>query len=761
MRRSLGCTGATAVALGVSVLLLRFQEGVAKNGTMHISTTVISDLVYHLGEDAAQDWIDCDLQVLYCRVSELAYDFTWNANVLREDLHLRPRAEHPIVFCNNFFDTAVDRLQSLKAQCTEDEDWPSICDRMEALTLNRMYDPTYDLPFACRLILNEPGEPMPTCNDIAQGMLYSMSTLTACSSMGKAECVQNFCNIMGEFRWRANPRNMQEDTNPYLHTEAFMLEGCADMMSWPYYHEDCPAREDVNGFCDCICGILPLLGNAYYTNCAENADGWFLFGRFQVPDLRLDLFCYDDFCDTLSRYRAHESCEWIGLPTFTECKAYELPYLADEYVPCPWVNSSGQEGIMDCIDGSSCSVIAEGWGCCTMNNRRGRARCPAELPVMCDIVCSGGTEYCCGTYWSCTERPCPAVMNVEPRIIPPSTQPVTTRMPFAPRVEDDTGWNFELPHIPVALLIWLVTLVPCCAFCGIALWWSKKQFDFIPPVSDGKVVIETDALGQFTAVKKDLAYAKEERVRKVAITVDKLPERRPLGLELRELTVVRTHAPGKRMGWQVGDVILSIAGQKVETFEDLWAQIQLQRDRCPVTFIAERRGAEVLHDVADSPAAASRGGLRSAAAGGTFGDTDVRGLIGELDAAVAGAGDEFEPGDSSGDDKVHPFAMQAMDLSRVDGPVTIALPPEPKAPKIETRDPKPNILERPKKVLPYDKGSSAFESSFPEMEAIEAQAANEGRPAPKKFPKPWESSKAEVRWVRDAWGRQTQTVMKS
>jgi len=83
----------------------------------------------------------------------------------------------------------------------------------------------------------------------------------------------------------------------------------------------------------------------------------------------------------------------------------------------------------------------------------------------------------------------------------------------------------------------------------------------------------------------------------VAIVVPELPQVRPLGLELLETKVIRVHAWGKKCGWEVGDVIVSINGVNVSTFEEVWQRIQVERDRPPVRFIAERHGADNIEVV--------------------------------------------------------------------------------------------------------------------------------------------------------------------
>eukprot|EP00756_Hemistasia_phaeocysticola_P064750 Hpha_TRINITY_DN8036_c0_g2::TRINITY_DN8036_c0_g2_i1::g.140158::m.140158 len=62
---------------------------------------------------------------------------------------------------------------------------------------------------------------------------------------------------------------------------------------------------------------------------------------------------------------------------------------------CPWRQTSGKEGVLECMDGTECYVIDQGWGCC--QDAGGRARCPTDMPVMCSQggVQRCGQDHCC------------------------------------------------------------------------------------------------------------------------------------------------------------------------------------------------------------------------------------------------------------------------------------------------------------------------------------------------------------------------------
>jgi len=64
---------------------------------------------------------------------------------------------------------------------------------------------------------------------------------------------------------------------------------------------------------------------------------------------------------------------------------------------------------LECVDGSVCNGIQDGWDCCS--TRGNRAKCPPNKPIMCDDPngCSG--SYCCE--YDCTLR-----NNMLPRVCP-------------------------------------------------------------------------------------------------------------------------------------------------------------------------------------------------------------------------------------------------------------------------------------------------------------------------------------------------------
>jgi len=75
----------------------------------------------------------------------------------------------------------------------------------------------------------------------------------------------------------------------------------------------------------------------------------------------------------------------------------------------------------------------------------------------------------------------------------------------------------------------------------------------------------------------------------VKLVIDDLPLSKPLGIELNECKVARVHPQGSKWGWQVGDTCVQVGSYPVSTFEEIWARIQIERDRLPCTFLVERQ----------------------------------------------------------------------------------------------------------------------------------------------------------------------------
>jgi len=95
---------------------------------------------------------------------------------------------------------------------------------------------------------------------------------------------------------------------------------------------------------------------------------------------------------------------------------------------CSWLSPTSYDNIMQCGDGTSCSVIMQGWGCC--RNHQGRAKCPKSDPFMCAKKrCAGNSQYCCGRKEEICNgnygglRPC----EVRPITTPAPLDPIPTQ----------------------------------------------------------------------------------------------------------------------------------------------------------------------------------------------------------------------------------------------------------------------------------------------------------------------------------------------
>lgn len=68
-------------------------------------------------------------------------------------------------------------------------------------------------------------------------------------------------------------------------------------------------------------------------------------------------------------------------------------YLRCKEMECPWLKPTDQNYVMECRDGTGCNTASVGWDCCYAHG--GRARCPANFPLMCmDTTCDGGDRCC-------------------------------------------------------------------------------------------------------------------------------------------------------------------------------------------------------------------------------------------------------------------------------------------------------------------------------------------------------------------------------
>eukprot|EP00930_Biecheleria_cincta_P015824 TRINITY_DN13066_c0_g1_i2.p1 TRINITY_DN13066_c0_g1~~TRINITY_DN13066_c0_g1_i2.p1 ORF type:complete len:2717 (+),score=246.04 TRINITY_DN13066_c0_g1_i2:840-8153(+) len=92
--------------------------------------------------------------------------------------------------------------------------------------------------------------------------------------------------------------------------------------------------------------------------------------------------------DALYTARMRILCEDTNLhSTFTQANASIVTAPG-----CKWLSDSGADDVLECINGTFCSTSDE--ACCSAGG--GRARCPRNLPVMCEQQdCVSGTDHCC------------------------------------------------------------------------------------------------------------------------------------------------------------------------------------------------------------------------------------------------------------------------------------------------------------------------------------------------------------------------------
>jgi len=174
-----------------------------------------------------------------------------------------------------------------------------------------------------------------------------------------------------------------------------------------------------------------------------------------------------------------------------------------------------------------------------------------------------------------------------------ATATSTTNIDFFPAsaevVKKDEGIVIRLPD---GWWIWFFTIIPCCmGLLGSYVLWRvfSTMASIVPEHFGDTMELENDKFGTYANFKPEKReYTTDPVMPRIPIVMPELPLHRPLGLELVELRVVRVHAWGKRNGWMVGDIIRDIAGHPVDTFEELWERIQVERNRPPVRFTAER-----------------------------------------------------------------------------------------------------------------------------------------------------------------------------
>lgn len=562
----------------------------------YLASGVISDrgraqLTRFFGEKIA-GWFDrCDADVPAmptCNVAKLAESIGGIATQVRSDFDVCPRGcPYPQSHCDAFWATTQAGLSALAEQCGPVRDFPDSCRELLVSMNTLLRNPRFDLAVKCSII--SPGadrQRLPQCGTFITMLMAATKTLPTCGSVSKPECVHNFCEMYAMIRWWMKPRNLQNLQAPDLFQPSYILVGCEALDLYPFVEDDCPRRRDLNGYCDCLCGVMPQLAafSPSYVDCQSNIDAYMLFGRLGVSGFTLNQACESPLCRLFGQNNALEQCADAELPSEKVCAAMQLPFVTGPL--CPWLRNSGEERIIQCLDGHRCSVDVESWSCCEQH--RGRGSCPKDAPVMCDEICSGDTEYCCKATGQCNPRGCSPLLRREPVLVAVTNMTTTSTEPGVVARSGESAVSGV--RLPEGSWVWLLLLAPLFVGTGIGLLCKRirqRQELEARVVPLAKLEEDGNALGGFNVVRRN----REEVVKTrplVCIEVGELPEVRPLGLELVETQVERVHPWGERWGWRVGDVIVDIAGHPVTTFEELWQHIQTERLRAPVRFVVER-----------------------------------------------------------------------------------------------------------------------------------------------------------------------------
>mmetsp|Transcript_16707 Transcript_16707/g.35456 ORF Transcript_16707/g.35456 Transcript_16707/m.35456 type:complete len:820 (+) Transcript_16707:157-2616(+) len=565
-----------------------------------------------LGTEVVEELVYCNNEASVCPIEEYVVKLVKPLKDVRKNLDLCPvGCAINDLLIGDLWATVTSEFEQIRDACSAVGDFPQPCQTFKTLMDARFASDRYDIGIMARILIPGPMQVrLPVCKELMSSIVATYKTLTACSSMEHDQCVDHFCKLNSIFRWRMRPRNLQDNlTATNFYAGHFVLPGCEDVERYAFVNETCPERRDIQGMCGCLCDAdaIPTVEGAPLEECPFNLDAYLVFGRQGVRGSGVPVRCESELCRVFEQKRMQQQCLDLELPNARECAALSLPYRPDEAnhsgsEACPWKRHSGESKVLQCIDGHRCSIQDEGWACC--ENHRGRGQCPLEHPVMCDTLCSGDTEFCCGEVGMCTPRSCSPILQAEPEFFLDTSTTTTTLPPAAMGTgADDEGIlsNISL-RLPQGSWVWLLFLVPCCLGGTIfGLWMHLRRFDTGPViVVKEKIEENIDKLGSFHIVRKrpdDDKTRKKPPVKR--IMVGELPHTRPLGLELQETLVIRVHAPGAKWGFEVGDAIVNVAGHKVNTFEELWERIQVERQTGePVAFMVHRYGDAAIMEQA-------------------------------------------------------------------------------------------------------------------------------------------------------------------
>lgn len=598
------------------------------------------DLEKALGKDIKDRFVECIGNVVYCKVVDYVERFLKQVNFLDKHFKAYPRAGFRKTECTEYWQLVEHDLQNLRNYCEADNDFPPVC---QQLTLEVPdYIINTQIFTLCSLI--EPGnsyQRLPTCFDITTLMLREEHTLTQCPPLGKAglsktECVDYFCDFYSTFRHRIMPWNMLNeegkdvyaDADGLLHkslanirglkndvlAEAFVLKGCEKILETNFDREQCPLYRDINGYCDCLCQKIPELTLPDLddltlpdtTWCDAPTDAYLMFGRLGVENINLDPKCEYPVCKLFDRIRTLPQCAYLELPGRENCKSMQLPYVAFDKNACPWLEHSGEDHVLVCNNGYRCNVQLEGWACCAIRHR-GRASCPRNLPVMCDIKC-GNTpaEYCCDEPGKC--RP----LGCSPSLLPYPVFPTTTNRPTLDpaRFKKAVAEEGESWKPPPGFWVWIFILVPALMFLYFLRRWNKARSKTYPdpltiPGAKGRDDVhfdeQEDLSGEnshkYLAIRASGRLVRHIKAPPTVLEVHHLLSDGSLGLELQETTVTHVKDEVKVFGWRYGDKITEVNGYPVLTFEALWTRFLGARNALPVKFTIMRKDFYVHADL--------------------------------------------------------------------------------------------------------------------------------------------------------------------
>lgn len=587
---------------GVDTALINVDETVQAN-LLQVFGLEITSTILSCNNDAQPG---CDIRSFLDKLVEASFE-------LRRSLDTCPAGcTLSQANCDYFYAATSTLAQKLRDECALTNSWPAKCVAMNRLLLAKSLDPKFDIAVVCGMV--SPGinqTRLPTCGQLVAMTVATQKTLSkpksgGCNFTSKEECLDGFCGAYETFSWRMRPRNLQDKNALFYYPKDFILAGCERFAAnFPYDAAQCRRRMDINGYCDCLCGEFNTLVNPSGFDCGAAIDSYFLFARIGVTGIKLPSMCMSELCRVIGTSSSQPQCAPYNLPATRECLAYQFDKVPNASNLCPWLRNSRQNGVLTCLDGSKCFVDGPGdWACCTLGHL-GRAQCPLDAPTMCNKLCSGSTEYCCmqipvdgNASAACTPRGCSPLFQPQAIYLNISNYSIIDQL-LAEKPGSGKNPTFTLV-IPSSWWFWLVLLVPLLAMIAAVLYWRsrlryrqlQKEVEEAERAQIANSESVLDKLGGYFVVHKqstdDGATVQKRPI--IHIEMPELPMVKPLGLELMETRVIRVHTWGEKNGWKVGDIIVDVGGHPVNTFEEIWDRIQIERDRCPVRFAVERWG---------------------------------------------------------------------------------------------------------------------------------------------------------------------------